>query len=179
MAAGKDLSYPLETSAGILLNVPISRAQGHQPDPRRLRAEPRSRTCLFCDCYFFLWGVGGGEFSFQGTVPGGCPFLGLEPPCSFSLQKGVCLFWGPAPSPTPVPKWLLLGRGSPPVSRLLGLRASPGMCAWRPTGCPASMRTARLWVASGWAAPQGRVLARSCRAGSRPHIWRPVYPLDV
>lgn len=57
MAAGRDPSYPLETSTGILLNVPISRAQGHQPDPRRFRAEPRSRTCLFCDCYFFLWGV--------------------------------------------------------------------------------------------------------------------------
>lgn len=43
-----------------------------RPDPRRFGAGPRSRNCLFCDCYFFLWG---GGFPFRGTIPGG----GLSP----------------------------------------------------------------------------------------------------
>lgn len=105
MAVGTGLSYPLETSTGILLNVPMGRAWGRQPDPRCLWAEPRSRTCLFCDCSFFLRGEGWG-FPSPETIPGGCTrpsWPGAEPPAASPFGRAVGPFRVCHRDPLPVP----------------------------------------------------------------------------
>lgn len=87
---------------GILLNVPTGQAWGHRPDPRHFGAEPRSRTCLFYDCYFSFGGVvgsGGVDSHSEGRFQVAAGSLGPGDVCSANSQAspGSPVQEGPGP----------------------------------------------------------------------------------